>query len=188
MSLPLWQDPRLYRLLQLIDAHEAARIRALGCCHCGSRLHEGGFSRKPRGCPPQCATEAFCWRTSYDCSVCRHRTKPSSLRFLDRHGYLAVVRVLMNPEEKPSASWLSKKLAVSRRTVRRWQHWWREVFVQTPLWRQLCGQILPAPVKERLPASLLERMEGVDPLRRLVRCLKWLRPAPPTRVSARLSR
>jgi len=51
MSPTVLQDPGLYPLLIAIDEELTAAARAQGCSHCGAKLHEGGFPRKPRGCP-----------------------------------------------------------------------------------------------------------------------------------------
>ncbi len=96
MSPTLLQDPGLYPLLIAIDEELAAATRAQGCSHCGAKLHDGGFPRKPRGCPARYRT-AFSWRTSLDCSGCRQRTMPASVRFLGRRVYLAAVFVLVSP-------------------------------------------------------------------------------------------
>jgi hypothetical protein len=172
------KDPGLYPLLVAIDEELAAETRALGCKHCGSKLHEGGFPRKPRGCPAR-VQAVFAWRTSYDCSSCRGRTMPPSVRFLHRRVYVATVFALVSPRGNASTSWLSKQLQVPVRTVDRWRRWWREDFARTPLWQALRGQFLPPPEAQTLPAGLLERLRGVSPAQRLTRLLRLLVPLSP---------
>lgn len=169
------KDPGLYSMLLAIDEELAAQTRAQGCSRCGAKLHEGGFPRKPRGCPARFQA-AFSRRTSYDCSECRKRTMPPSVRFLGRRVYLAAVFALVSPRGTSSASWLSKHLGVPVRTVDRWRRWWREEFVSTLVWQALRGQFLPPIETQTLPASLLERLRGVGPMQRLMRFLGLLAP------------
>lgn len=162
------------RLIQ-IDRELATAVRAKGCRCCGAKLHCGDFPRAPRGCPPA-FLEAYSWRTSFDCSVCRKRTTPPSVRFLPHRVYLAAVVVLMSVRRKVRLDWLARELDVPPRTLERWRQWWRHDFVSTPVWQALRGQFLPPLSSQTLPERLLERIEGADLSQRLERLLRLLAP------------
>jgi hypothetical protein len=175
MSVQGLNSRELFQGLMQIDAELATQVRAQGCRCCGKKLHCGDFPREPRGCPPE-FLQAYSWRTSFDCSACRKRTTPASVRFLPHRVYLAAVVVLMSVRRSLRPDWLARELEVPQRTVERWRHWWRHHFVTTPCWRALAGYFLPQLAPQTLPESWLERLEGNDRLQRLVRLLKQLRP------------
>jgi hypothetical protein len=174
MSATLLQDPGLYPMLVAIDEELTAATRAQGCSHCGAKLHEGGFPRKPRGCPARYRA-AFSWRTSLDCSRCRQRTMPASVRFLSRRVYLAAVFVLVSPCGTSSASWLTRHLGVPIRTVDRWRAWWRSEFRSTPFWQLKRAHFVEI-CEQQLPQSILERFQAESPLQRLLLFLRFLLP------------
>jgi hypothetical protein len=184
MTLALLKNPALYRLMLTIDAQLASATRSKGCKDCGRKLHDGGFRRKPRGCPER-FREAFSWRTSFDCSRCRHRTKPPAMRFLGARVYHSAMVALVSPPGQASAPWLAEALGVSVRTVDRWRHWWRHDFLKTQTWQALRGRFLPPLDTQTLPTSLLERLRAPSPLQRLIRMLKLLTSSGPTAAHPR---
>lgn len=156
----MWQrfEPttNFLRCLTVIDDQLAEQVHQRGCIHCGGPLHCGDYPRKPRGLP-EGFEEAFSSRRSWCCGHCRKRSTPPSVRFLGRKvyvGWLVFVAVIQ---------WLAGMLpaAVPRRTLRRWSHWWRAVFVELPFWKMAVGQFVPPPPDTgQLPRSLVERFTG----------------------------
>ena len=65
-------------------------------------------------------------------------------------------------------------LGLARRTLQRWRHWWRQIFVQTPLWRYQRGNFMPNIDESALPTSLLERFADGDAQSRVVLLLRFL--------------
>ena len=175
MSVHGLKSRELFQLLLRIDEELAQQVRGTGCRQCGARLHCGDFPRAPRGCPPE-FLDAYSWRTSFDCSACRKRATPASVRFLPHRVYLAAVVVLMSVRRSLRGDWLARELDVPQRTVERWRHWWRHDFLATPVWQTLRGRLLPPLSPQTLPESLLERIEGEDLPSRLVRLLRQLLP------------
>jgi hypothetical protein len=176
MSHLILQDRRVHALLLEVDGTLAAATKERGCKHCGGRLHEGGFARKPRGVPAG-LREMFSRRVSFDCSRCRHRTRPPSVRFFDRRGYVAPAVALVCPRGPASRSWLCRALNVPAATVRRWRQWWHERFAGSALWLFKRADFVPPVDETALPGSAIERFEATDPGGRLVQFLRFLLPA-----------
>jgi hypothetical protein len=172
----LIQDPRFFELLLTIDREQAAQTRAAGCA-CEGRLHCASYPRKPRGCLPEFRS-SFELRFSFCCSTCRKRTTATSVRFLGRRVYLALVVVLSSSRHagSNSAAPTLASLAIPLRTLERWRAWWRDEFRQTTLWMSACGAFIPPPDAERLPGSLLERFVGTDAQSRMNALLRFLGP------------
>jgi len=172
----LLQDPRFFALLLEIDRDQAAQTQAAGCA-CEGRLHCANYARKPRGCLPEFRS-SFDRRFSFCCATCRKRTTATSVRFLGRRMYLALVVVLSSSRHAGSNSSapVLAALAVPLRTLERWRTWWAGAFVRTPLWRGACGAFMPPVDLDHLPASLLERFTGADASARLSACLRFLTP------------
>jgi hypothetical protein len=70
---------------------------------------------------------------------------------------------------------LQELIGVSRRTVTRWQRWWRETFVSTAVWQVIRATLRQPVATDALPASLLERFAG-DAESRLLSLLRSLGP------------
>jgi len=130
-------------------------------CPCGGRLHCANYPRKPRGGPDN-LPEQYGRRLSFCCDRegCRKRVTPRSVRFLGRKVYLGAVVVLVaamrqgpNPRRVRE---LSAIFGADRRTIARWQVFWREHFPQTPFWKVARGRLVPAIEIVTLPRSLLE--------------------------------
>lgn len=177
MNRQVLRDPAFYYLQITIDEELAAEVRKKGCPGCGAKFHDGGFERVARGCP-KAVLEEYSWRTSLDCSGCRQRTMPPSVRFLHRRVWIAAVLALVSPHGSAmTCCWLTEHLEVSRRTLERWRKWWRNDFLTTPVWQTLRGQFPSSPPCTRaLPESLLDRIEGSSPMQCLQRFLRDLSP------------
>lgn len=140
------------------DLAESARKNA---CECGGRLHRANYRRKPRGGPDD-LSEPFGLRLSFCCDRegCRKRVTPPSVRFLGPKVYLgAVVVVVAAMRQGPSprrVRELSELFGADRRTIARWQIFWREHFPETPFWKVARGRIAPVVSVNALPRSLLQ--------------------------------
>jgi hypothetical protein len=140
------------------DLAENARKKA---CPCGGRLHSANYPRKPRGGPDH-LPEAYRSRLSFCCDRdgCRKRVTPPSVRFLGRKVYLGAVVILVAAmRQGPSPRRiheLSELFGADRRTIARWQVFWREQFPKTPFWKIARGRFVPAVEIDALPRSLTE--------------------------------
>jgi hypothetical protein len=76
---------------------------------------------------------------------------------------------------------LRDHLGVSRDTLARWHHWWRDAFVRTAFWKAARARFAPAVDEAALPGSLLARFrgDGDTPVQLVLRFL-----APVTSTSA----
>ncbi len=152
--------------LEEFDRQIAEAVAAAGCRHCGGRLYQGNYKRKPRGGYIAEAGEAFRLRHSLCCGRegCRKRALPPSLRFLGRRVYLEAV-VLVSSALAQAIETLrlaSEVTGVPARTLRRWHSWWMEAFPSSTVWTQLRARFAPPPPAEsEFPRSLLERAQAV---------------------------
>jgi len=152
-------DGKMWKALERFDLEHAEEVRA-GGCPCDGPLHRGDYPRRPRGLPRD-AEEAGCRRISFCCGRegCRHRLTPASVRFLGRKVYLgAVVLLVAAMRQGPSprrVRELSRLFGADRRTISRWQVFWRDHFPQTPFWRVARGRLVPAVEIVTLPQSLV---------------------------------
>jgi len=152
------------------DLAESARKKA---CSCGGRLHCANYLRKPRGTRPQ-LPEPQCLRLSFCCDRdgCRKRVTPPSVRFLGPKVYLGAIVILISAmRQGPSprrVRELSTCFGADRRTIARWQVFWREHFPQTPFWKVARARLTPIFEITSLPYSLLDAF-----LRRHPRCRGW---------------
>jgi hypothetical protein len=156
LSQTLPPKSSLWALLFEIDLEFRDQARSDGCKHCGGRLHQANFMRKPRGSTEDLESHHKL-RFGLCCgdSGCRRRVLPPSSRFLGRRVYLGIIVVLVAAFRQGSnakrVSILTGAFGADRRTIERWCKWWREDFQQSPIWRILRGQILFAeePVPKR---------------------------------------
>ncbi len=184
MYTTLLADATLFEALLAIDHDLATTAHAGGCLICGGRLHHGDYPRKPRGGPATLGP-AYDRRLSFCCAACRTRLTPVSVRFLGRKVYLGVVvllaSVLRHGPTPMRVARLRDHLGVSRDTLARWHHWWRDAFVRTAFWKA-ARACFARPVDEAaLPGSLLARFrgDGDTPVQLVLRFL-----APVTSTSA----
>ncbi|MDB6104185.1 MAG: hypothetical protein JWO52_4184 [Gammaproteobacteria bacterium] len=170
MYSALLADTRLYGLLKKCDEDLAGTAKAAGCPYCEGVLHSARFLRKPRGAPAELGLQEH-WRLSFCCAAegCRKRTTPPSLCFLGRRVYLATAVVLISVMRCGATPVRVQRLqdlvGVSRRTVLRWQTWWRCTLPQSPFWRSARGSLSTPVTTTDLPLSLLERFVGDAELR-----------------------
>ena len=178
MTVNTFEQPGFLQFLAAIDTDLASRARMQGCRFCGGALHSACYPRKPRGGAVM-ATEATT-RHSFCCDKCRRRTTPESVRFLGRRVYPWFVMVLLSAMQSGVTHTLINELqlhlGVARRTLQRWRHWWREIFVRTPFWDLGRGRFMPPIEHAALPMSLLDRFKGQDGQSQLVLCLRFLAP------------
>jgi hypothetical protein len=152
-----------FALLTELDGQIAELVAAAGCRHCGGRLYQANYERKPRGGEIAAAGEAFRLRHSLCCGRdgCRKRALPPSLRFLGRRVYVEVV-VLLASAVAQLVSALRDACAstgVPVRTLRRWGSWWRSAFPQSSAWLELQARFPPPPPEAAaLPCSLIVRL------------------------------
>ena len=123
------------------------------------------------------------YRLSFCCDRdgCRKRVTPPSVRFLGPKVYLGAVVVLVAAmRQGPSprrVSELSRLFGADRRTIVRWQVFWREHFPQTAFWKVARGRLVPAVKIAVLPRSLLEAfLRTDDPFQDWGRLLRFLSP------------
>jgi hypothetical protein len=140
------------------DLAETARKNA---CPCGGHLHCANYPRKPRGTSRQ-LPEPQLLRLSFCCDRdgCRKRTTPPSVRFLGPKVYLgAIIIVISAMRQGPTprrVRELSTRFGVNRRSIARWQVFWREHFPQTPFWKIARARLVPLVEIISLPYSLLD--------------------------------
>lgn len=154
------RDASFWLFLFSIDKELAEGTRQKAC-PCGGRLHCANYPRKPRGGPDD-LPEQYGYRLSFCCDRdgCRKRVTPPSVRFLGPKVYLGAVVILVAAmRQGPSprrVRELSKIFGADRRTISRWQVFWREHFPQTPFWKVARGRLVPAVEIITLPQSLLQ--------------------------------
>ena len=149
-----------WSVLLAIDQDLADDTRKQGC-PCGGRLHSANYLRKPRGTPlqlpePQCLRLSFCC----DRDGCRKRVTPPSVRFLGPKVYLGAIVILISAmRQGPSPRRireLSTRFGADRRTIARWQIFWRERVPQTPFWKIARAQLVPIAKVVSLPYLLVD--------------------------------
>jgi hypothetical protein len=151
---------RLWSVLLAIDQDLAETTRKKAC-PCGGRLHSANYLRKPRGTPIQ-LPEPLCLRLSFCCDRdgCRKRVTPPSVRFLGPKVYLGAIVILISAmRQGPTprrVRELSLRFGADRRTIARWQVFWREHFPQTPFWKIACARFTPVIKIVTLPYSLVD--------------------------------
>jgi hypothetical protein len=156
----LLRDASFWAFLFSVDQDLAEDVRQEGCS-CGGRLHCANYLRKPRGGPDDLSSKC-CLRLSFCCDRdgCRKRRTPPSVRFLERKVYLGAVIVLVAAmQQGPTprrVRELSKLFDADRRTIARWQVFWREHFPQTPFWKVERGRFVLGYTVAPLPRLLLE--------------------------------
>jgi len=157
-SLP--PNASFWPFLTAVDEDLAETARKEGC-PCGGRLHCAHYPRKPRGGPDK-LPESYQLRLSFCCDRdgCRKRTTPPSVRFLGPKVYLAVVVILVaamrhGPTPRRLRQ-LSEHFGADRRTIARWQTFWRAIFPNTPFWKVARARLAPDRDTTYLPRALLE--------------------------------
>jgi hypothetical protein len=178
-SLP--SNATFWPFLVSIDEDLAETTRKQGCS-CGGRLHCANYPRKPRG-GPNPLSEDYRLRFSFccECDGCRKRSTPPSVRFLGPKVYLAVVVILVaamrhGPTPRRVRE-LSAHFGADRRTIARWQVFWRELFPNTPFWKAERARLAPDVDTTTLPLALLDAfLRGPDDYGGWERLLRFLAP------------
>jgi hypothetical protein len=172
---------RFWSVLVAIDQDLAETTRKKAC-PCGGRLHCANYLRKPRGTRDQ-LPEQQCLRLSFCCDRegCRKRVTPPSVRFLGRKIYLgAIIIVISALRQGPTPRQvreLSQRFNVDRRTIARWQVFWREQFPQTPFWKIARARLVPLVKIIALPYSLVHAfLSRHRPCRGWTLLLRFLAP------------
>jgi hypothetical protein len=160
---------------------DLARMAREKACPCGGRLHRANYPRKPRGA--EGLPEDYRYRFSFCCERdgCRKRVTPPSVRFLGRKVYLFAVVVLVSAmRQGPSprrVRELSQLFGADRRTIARWQVFWREHFPQTPFWKSARGRLPATADIVLVPWSFLQAFLGSgDPCQQWGQLLRFLSP------------
>jgi hypothetical protein len=176
----LLADARLWPFLIEIDRDLAEKTRAGGCVFCSAPIHCADYPRKPRGVDD--LPEGYELRFSFCCSIdgCRRRTTPPSVRFLGPKVYLGVLVILLTAMRQGPTPRGFKELhrlfGVSRRTLARWQVWWREIFTRGAFWRGARARFSPPLGEAALPSTLFAAFEAESGLERFLLLLKFLSP------------
>lgn len=174
------RDASFWLFLFSVDKDLAHTVRKKAC-PCGGRLHCANYPRKPRGGPGN-LPESYRYRLSFCCDRdgCRKRMTPPSVRFLGRKVYLEAVVVLIAAMRQGSSprrvSELSKLFGADRRTIARWQVFWREQFPQTPFWKVARGRFMPSVDVAGLPRSLIDAFVQGNDRKRWEQLLRFLSP------------
>jgi hypothetical protein len=172
---------RFWSFLRDVDQDLAEETRKKAC-PCGGRLHSANYLRKPRGTPVQ-LPEHECLRLSFCCDRegCRRRVTPPSVRFLGSKVYLGAIVVLISAmRQGPSprrVRELATRFGADRRTIARWQVFWRERFPQSEFWKLARALVMPVVKILSLPYSLMGAFLGHHPTRKgWVLLLRFLSP------------
>jgi hypothetical protein len=188
----LLANASFHELLLAFDRDLADSQRASACA-CGGALHSAKYPRKPRGLPQglgTCLGREHIRRFSFCCAIdgCRSRATPPSLRFLGRkvyHAAIVVVAAIMwHGITEDRLRRLSGAITVDRRTLQRWQVWWRKAFTATSFWRRARAAFMPPVNEDRIPATLIERFAGSSGADRLIALLRFLGPITGGQVQA----
>jgi len=154
------QAASFWSFLFTVDQDLAETARKNGCS-CGGRLHRANYPRKPGGISISLPEEQRV-RLSFCCDRegCRKRVTPPSVRFLGRRVFVAAFVILISTmRQGPTprrVRELSQRFKVDRRTIARWQVFWREHFPQTPFWKIAHARLTPIVKIVSLPYSLVD--------------------------------
>jgi hypothetical protein len=178
-----WPRSSTFWLFLFAIDYDLARVNKEKACPCGGRLHCANYPRKPRGVSDAEAADSLRYRFSFCCARegCRQRMTPPSVRFLGRRVYVAAVVVLVSAmRHGPSprrVRELSEHFGADRRTIERWQVYWREHFPQTPFWKVAHGLLPLTGAVGPLPGVLLDVfLRGDDLSRQWGLLLRFLSP------------
>jgi hypothetical protein len=148
-----------WAFLFTVDQDLAESARHQGCT-CAGRLHRADYPRKPRG-SPDTPPATYKTRFSFCCNrdECRKRTTTPSLRFLGRKIYLGAFVVLISAMRHGPTPRRVRELAalfgVDRRTIVRWDDFWRQHFPQSHFWKTSGARVILLADVATLPLSLL---------------------------------
>lgn len=183
----LLKSETFFQFLLKVDGDIARYVHDEHCPHCGGALDRGDFLRDAGfGIKDDDKANADCrLRFSFCCRECRKRVTPPSTRFLHGKCFLTVVIVLMATMQqgatKDRQATLATNLGISRQTIDRWRHWWRDVFGASPFWRGWRGRVpglgpLPGALLDHFGAVLDSAQDTVLAVCALVSCWRWPNP------------
>lgn len=169
-------DASLCGLLLEIDQDLMRAVLERGCS-CGGRLHRSNYMRKPRGAGwPSDPSYSVRYSACCDQEGCRQRATSSSVRFLGRRVFLGVLVVLVSAlRQGPTPTRmrvLTDEFGVDRRTVERWQRWWRDEFKGSRCWRLVRARLVE--VGEVMPGSIMEHLKELGERERLIAAMRLL--------------
>ena len=160
-----WPRGASFWLFLLSVDQDLAQTAQQKACPCGGRLDRAPYPRKPRGGEDRPEDERYRFSFCCDRDGCRKRVTPPSVRFLGRKVSLFAVVVLASARRQgPSprrVHELSQLFGADRRTLARWQVFWREQVPQTPFWKSAQGRLRPTE-SILLPRSLVEALRAGD--------------------------
>lgn len=180
MSPKLLRDVTFFAFLRLLDLDLAELVREGGCSLCGGPLHASSYPRKLRGLPEE-ARLLFAKRKSFCCGrdLCRRRATPPSVVFFGRRFYPAamvlLVSALAHGASERRLARLNGLFGIGRRTLLRWQVFWRDAFPESAFFRSEVGRFSPSLRRRRLLLDLLRRFAG-ELRERVVSALLFLSP------------
>lgn len=192
MSPKILRDVRFFALLTLLDLDLARQAREARCPRCGGPLHSARYPRKLRGLPKE-GGDRFRQRESFCCAEegCRGRTTPPSVVFFGRRLYhtamVVLVSALCEGADERRLDRLDRLFRLDRRTLLRWQTWWRESFPTTGFFRSERGRFSPPLSGKRRLRDLLSRFAGAA-RDRLVSALLFFSPLSTTSVTRERAR
>ena len=182
MRHDLLHEVEFWRFLAAVDQDIANKAQAARCPSCGGRLDRANYRRKPRGGPANLPEECQ-YRLSFCCAAegCRKRMTPPSVRFLGRKVYFSAVIILISAmRQGPSprrVRELSQLFGADRRTIARWQTFWRDHFPKTSFWKVARARLVLAVESVALPLSLVEAFyRPKDPWEGWEKLLRFLSP------------
>ena len=98
---------------------------------------------------------------------------------LGRKVYVGVIVVLvsamMHGPNEHRLKRLQQELTIDRRTLKRWQQWWTEIFVKYAFWKAERGRFRGQISRAQMPFCLVQTF-GAQQMEGLVRLMKFLSP------------
>ncbi len=173
-------DSRLWPFLFEIDRDLATKTHEGGCLFCGAPLHRANYPRKPRGADD--LLQGYGLRFSFCCSAdtCRRRATPPSVRFLGPKVYLKVLVIIVSAmRQGPTPHGigeLHRLFGITRRTIARWQKWWREIFPRTLFWKEARARFMPPLPEGRLLLELARAFDIARSIEKFLSLLRFLAP------------
>jgi len=156
------KNESLFWALYKIDLATAEQYRQMRCPHCQGPLYYANYPRKPRGEPDGLSEEYFL-RFSLCCGKegCRRRLIPPSCRFLGRkvYWYAAILTIMsdwQNKIQNITISEFAREMAISRNTLKRWIHFFKNIFPVSVQWKKIRGRVSGIVKNDRLPGKLID--------------------------------
>lgn len=87
------------------------------------------------------------------------------------------------PLLEQTAAAVREATGIAARTVRRWEAWWRTVFVASALYTELRARV-PSIEAAALPGAMIDSFDGATSFAKLERSMRFLAPMTTTSVSS----